>query len=137
LSSPSAPDPSSTQRPHGLARKTLGHRNELAEAAASIVRLQARRVAEPAEARRTAVAPARARPLGRPEVMQVLAEMVANVWKVLVSPGHSVAVGEHLVILESMKMEIPVDSPAAGTVTDVRVQESGVVQEGDVIAVVE
>jgi acetyl-CoA carboxylase biotin carboxyl carrier protein len=68
---------------------------------------------------------------------EVLAEMVANVWKVLVSPGHPVAVGDPLVILESMKMEIPVESPMAGTVTEVRVQEGRVVQEGDVIAVVE
>jgi len=69
--------------------------------------------------------------------MEVLAEMVANVWKVMVSMGASVAEGDPLVILESMKMEIPVESPLAGTVTDLRVQEGGVVQEGDVIAVVE
>jgi acetyl-CoA carboxylase biotin carboxyl carrier protein len=69
--------------------------------------------------------------------MQVLAEMVANVWKILVAPGHMVGEGDPLVILESMKMEIPVESPLTGTVTDVRVQEGGVVQEGDVIAVVE
>ena len=69
--------------------------------------------------------------------MQVLAEMVANVWKVVVSAGDQVAEGDALVILESMKMEIPVESPVEGTVTDVRVQEGGVVQEGDVIAVVE
>jgi acetyl-CoA carboxylase biotin carboxyl carrier protein len=68
---------------------------------------------------------------------EVIAEMVANVWRVLVSPGHAVAAGDALVILESMKMEIPVESPLAGTVTDVRVREGGVVQEGDVIAVVE
>jgi acetyl-CoA carboxylase biotin carboxyl carrier protein len=48
-----------------------------------------------------------------------------------------VGAGDPLVILESMKMEIPVESPEAGTVTEVRVQEGGVVQEGDVIAVVE
>jgi acetyl-CoA carboxylase biotin carboxyl carrier protein len=69
--------------------------------------------------------------------VEVLAEMVANVWKVLVAPGRSVGIGDPLVILESMKMEIPVESPLAGTVTDVRVQEGGVVQEGDVIAVIE
>jgi acetyl-CoA carboxylase biotin carboxyl carrier protein len=68
---------------------------------------------------------------------EVIAEMVANVWRVLVAPGRAVAAGDPLVILESMKMEIPVESPLAGTVTDVRVQEGGVVQEGDVIAVVE
>ena len=69
--------------------------------------------------------------------MEVAAEMVANVWKVVVKSGDSVAEGDPLVILESMKMEIPVESPVAGTVTEVRVQEGGVVQEGDVIAVVE
>jgi acetyl-CoA carboxylase biotin carboxyl carrier protein len=40
------------------------------------------------------------------------------------------------VILESMKMEIPVEPPLDGTVTELRVREGGVVQEGDVIAVV-
>ena len=67
----------------------------------------------------------------------VEAEMVANVWKVLVSPGAAVSEGDTLVILESMKMEIPVEAPQSGTVTEVRVAEGGVVQEGDVIAVVE
>jgi acetyl-CoA carboxylase biotin carboxyl carrier protein len=68
---------------------------------------------------------------------EVMAEMVANVWKVVVAPGDAVGAGDPLVILESMKMEIPVESPESGTVTEVRVQEGGVVQEGDVIAVVE
>jgi acetyl-CoA carboxylase biotin carboxyl carrier protein len=67
----------------------------------------------------------------------VEAEMVANVWKVLVAPGATVGEGDTLVILESMKMEIPVVAPQAGTVTAVNVTEGGVVQEGDVIAVVE
>jgi biotin carboxyl carrier protein len=67
----------------------------------------------------------------------VEAEMVANVWKVLVAPGAAVAEGDTLVILESMKMEIPVVAPQGGTVTAVNVVEGGVVQEGDVIAVVE
>ena len=66
----------------------------------------------------------------------VLAEMVANVWRVLVAPGDVVSEGDQLVILESMKMEIPVEAPASGTVREVRVQEGGVVQEGDVIAVI-
>jgi biotin carboxyl carrier protein len=67
----------------------------------------------------------------------VEAEMVANVWKVLVTAGSAVAEGDTLVILESMKMEIPVVSPQGGTITAVNVVEGGVVQEGDVIAVVE
>jgi acetyl-CoA carboxylase biotin carboxyl carrier protein len=68
---------------------------------------------------------------------EVRAEMVANVWKVVVSPGDAVIEGDPLVILESMKMEISVESPLAGTVTEVRVREGSVIQEGDVIAVVE
>ena len=67
----------------------------------------------------------------------VHAEMVANVWKVVVARGDPVRAGDPLVILESMKMEIPVESPVDGTVTELRVEEGGVVQEGDVIAVVE
>jgi biotin carboxyl carrier protein len=67
---------------------------------------------------------------------EVLAEMVANVWKVVVAQGDEVAEGDTLVILESMKMEIPVITESGGTVTDLRVAEGDVVQEGDVIAVV-
>ena len=65
---------------------------------------------------------------------QIKAEMVANVWKVVVSQGDTVADGDTLVILESMKMEIPVLAEAAGTVTALHVGEGDVVQEGDVIA---
>ena len=67
----------------------------------------------------------------------VEAEMVANVWKVLVQPGASVAAGDTLVILESMKMEIPVEAPVDGTVSTLNVEEGGVVQEGDIIAVID
>ena len=67
----------------------------------------------------------------------VVAEMVANVWKVVVAQGDAISEGDPIVILESMKMEIPVESPLGGTVREIRVQEGGVVQEGDVIAVVE
>jgi acetyl-CoA carboxylase biotin carboxyl carrier protein len=68
---------------------------------------------------------------------RVIAEMVANVWKVVVSAGDSVEEGDALCILESMKMEIPVEAPVAGTVARVEVAEGAVVQEGDVIAVIE
>jgi acetyl-CoA carboxylase biotin carboxyl carrier protein len=68
---------------------------------------------------------------------EVLAEMVANVWKVLVSTGDDVAEGDTLCILESMKMEIPVEATATGKVSEVNVSEGGVVQEGDVIAVID
>jgi len=62
--------------------------------------------------------------------------MVANVWKVVVNQGDAVEDGDTLVILESMKMEIPVVAETAGTVTELRVAEGDVVQEGDVIAVI-
>ena len=68
---------------------------------------------------------------------EVLAEMVANVWKVIVKPGDSVNEGDTICILESMKMEIPVEATASGTVSELNVSEGGVVQEGDVIAVIE
>ncbi len=68
---------------------------------------------------------------------EVLAEMVANVWKVVVAEGDQVEEGATLCILESMKMEIPVEAPVAGRVTEVAVAEGGVVQEGDLIATIE
>ena len=68
---------------------------------------------------------------------EVRAEMVANVWKIVVGQGDSVSDGDTLVILESMKMEIPVLTETAGTVAELRVEEGQVVQEGDVIAVIE
>ncbi|MGH8867536.1 MAG: biotin/lipoyl-binding carrier protein [Actinomycetes bacterium] len=67
---------------------------------------------------------------------EVRAEMVANVWKVVVSQGDAVTEGDTLVILESMKMEIPVLSEHSGAVTDLRVAEGDVVQEGDVIVII-
>jgi acetyl-CoA carboxylase biotin carboxyl carrier protein len=70
-------------------------------------------------------------------VTEVRAEMVANVWQVVASEGDSVADGDTLVILESMKMEIPVMAEGAGTVTKLAVAEGDVVQEGDLIAVIE
>ena len=68
---------------------------------------------------------------------EVRAEITANVWQVRVEVGQRVEVGDELVILESMKMEIPVEAPVAGTVTEVRVKPDDQVQEGDVIAVIE
>jgi biotin carboxyl carrier protein len=67
---------------------------------------------------------------------EIRAEMVANVWKVVVTQGDTVADGDTLVILESMKMEIPVVTEVSGTVSALHVAEGDVVQEGDVIAVI-
>ena len=68
---------------------------------------------------------------------EIRAEMVANVWKVTKAAGDEVAEGDTLVILESMKMEIPVISESSGVVRQMAVNEGDVVQEGDLIAVVE
>lgn len=67
---------------------------------------------------------------------EIRAEMVANVWKVVVAVGDQVSDGDTLVILESMKMEIPVISEVDGPITKIAVNEGDVVQEGDLIAVV-
>jgi biotin carboxyl carrier protein len=62
--------------------------------------------------------------------------MVANVWKVVVAEGDHVDDGDTLVILESMKMEIPVLVEGSGAVTKLHVAEGDVVQEGDLIATI-
>jgi acetyl-CoA carboxylase biotin carboxyl carrier protein len=68
---------------------------------------------------------------------EIHAEMVANVSKIVVEVGDKVTDGDTLVILESMKMEIPVITEADGTVSKIAVREGDVVQEGDLIAVVD
>lgn len=68
---------------------------------------------------------------------EIRAEMVANVWKVVAAQGDEVSDGDTLVILESMKMEIPVLAEGSGTITTLAVNEGDVVQEGDLIATIE
>jgi biotin carboxyl carrier protein len=70
-------------------------------------------------------------------VTEIRAEMVANVWKVVAAEGDAVADGDTLVILESMKMEIPVLAEGAGRLARLAVAEGDVIQEGDLIAVIE
>ncbi len=66
---------------------------------------------------------------------EICAEMVANVIQIVVGPDDVVAAGATLLILESMKMEIPVLAEHGGTVAEVRVTEGDVVQEGDILVV--
>jgi acetyl-CoA carboxylase biotin carboxyl carrier protein len=70
-------------------------------------------------------------------VAEVRAEITANVWRVRVQVGQQVEVGDELVILESMKMEIPVVAPISGKVTTIAVEEATQVQEGDLVAVID
>jgi acetyl-CoA carboxylase biotin carboxyl carrier protein len=66
---------------------------------------------------------------------EILAEMVASVLAVSVEVGDSVAAGDTAMLLESMKMEIPVLVERAGTVAEVRVAPGDLIQEGDVLVV--
>jgi acetyl-CoA carboxylase biotin carboxyl carrier protein len=66
----------------------------------------------------------------------IRAEMVASVHSVLMAEGDAVAIGDTLVILESMKMEIPVLAEAAGVIGEISVAVGDVVREGDIIAIV-
>ncbi|SEQ74509.1 acetyl-CoA carboxylase biotin carboxyl carrier protein subunit [Piscibacillus halophilus] len=68
---------------------------------------------------------------------QVTASMAGNVWKVVVNEGDQVESGQDVVILESMKMEIPIAAETTGTVKELKVNEGDFVNEGDVIAVIE
>ncbi len=67
---------------------------------------------------------------------EVKAEIAANVWQVVVEVGAQVAEGDELIILESMKMEIPVVAPCGGKVSELRVKPEDQVQEGDVLVVI-
>ncbi|PZR81512.1 MAG: hypothetical protein DLM65_05710 [Candidatus Aeolococcus gillhamiae] len=68
---------------------------------------------------------------------EVKAELVGNLWKIVTEVGQEVEEDDTLMILESMKMEIPITSPITGTVTAILVNEGDVVQEGQTVAVVE
>ena len=68
---------------------------------------------------------------------EVKAELVGNLWKIVVEVGQAVDEDDTLMILESMKMEIPITSPTAGTVTQILVAVGEVVQEGQTVAIVD
>jgi len=67
----------------------------------------------------------------------VLAHITGTVWKIEVKVGDDVSEGQTCVILESMKMEMPVEAPAAGKVTAIKCSESQAVNEGDVLVVLD
>ena len=69
--------------------------------------------------------------------MEVESEVTGNVWKILVEEGSKVTSGDVVMILESMKMEIPVESPADGTIGELLVQEEDQVEEDQVVAVID
>ena len=68
---------------------------------------------------------------------EIKAHITGVVFQIPTKPGDRVAAGDAVIVLESMKMEIPVEAERAGTVKEIRVQEGQTVQEGDVVAVLE
>ena len=66
---------------------------------------------------------------------EIKSEIAGRIWKVVVTPGQSVSTGEQLAIIESMKMEIPVDAPSNGRVEEIRVQEGDEIAEGQTLVV--
>ena len=70
-------------------------------------------------------------------VVNVKSEIAGNVWKIQLKPGDKVEVEGEIMILESMKMEIPVLSPKAGTIKEIRVSEGEAIGEGQLVAVLD
>jgi biotin carboxyl carrier protein len=68
---------------------------------------------------------------------EVKSEITGAVWKILVKPGDKIAAEEPLIILESMKMEIPVLALDGGKVTEVLVKEGDAISEGQTVAIME
>ncbi|TDF61952.1 acetyl-CoA carboxylase biotin carboxyl carrier protein subunit [Cupriavidus sp. L7L] len=68
--------------------------------------------------------------------IEIQCEVTGKVWKTLVPEGTPIAAEEPILIVESMKMEIPVMSDKAGTLIELRVQEGDAVEDGQVIAIV-
>lgn len=69
-------------------------------------------------------------------INRIESQVTGTVWKVERQTGAALADGETILIIESMKMEIPVDAPAAGTLHELLVAEGDAVTEGQVLAVV-
>ena len=67
-------------------------------------------------------------------VIDVKTDITGNVWKIVTKPGDRVSEDEPLLILESMKMEIPVSAPEAGVVKEILTTEGATVSEGTVLA---
>lgn len=68
---------------------------------------------------------------------EIKAHITGVVFQIAAKAGDVVAAGDPVIVLESMKMEIPVEAPRAGTVKEIRVQEGQTVQEGETVAVLD
>jgi biotin carboxyl carrier protein len=68
---------------------------------------------------------------------EIRAHITGVVFQITAKVGDRVAAGDPVIVLESMKMEIPVEAPRSGAVTEIRVAEGQTVQEGDTVAVLD
>jgi acetyl-CoA carboxylase biotin carboxyl carrier protein len=68
---------------------------------------------------------------------QVEAQITGNVWKIEKAVGDAVSEGDSILILESMKMEIPVEAPCSGRIAEIRVSEGQSIEEGAVLVVID
>ncbi len=69
--------------------------------------------------------------------VKICTEVAGTVWKIVAAKGATLAAEDVILIMESMKMEIPVEAPRAGTLLELRVAEGDVLKEGDVVAMLE
>ena len=69
--------------------------------------------------------------------IEIKSEITGTVWQVKAKPGDAVESGDTLIVIESMKMEIPVITEDPGTVKEIRVKEKDPVAEGQVVAVLD
>lgn len=77
------------------------------------------------------------RPGGAIVPTNITAHITGTIWKIEKKPGESVAAGDAVVIIESMKMEMPVEAPKPGKIIELRVSEGQAVEEGAVLAILE
>ena len=68
---------------------------------------------------------------------EIKAHITGVVFQVMARPGDTVQAGEPVIVLESMKMEIPVEAPRSGSIREIRVREGQTVQEGEILALLE
>ena len=70
-------------------------------------------------------------------MVEIEAQITGNVWKIEKAVGDTVAEEDVLLIIESMKMEIPVEAPCSGTIAEIRTAEGESIEEGDILVVLE
>ena len=75
--------------------------------------------------------------MGDQHLAEIKAELVGNLWKITTEVGQHVEEDDTIMILESMKMEIPIMAPQAGTIKEILAKEGDVVQEGQTVAIIE